>query len=149
MAKPAVFVDSSVMIAALLSSEGGSFHVLTESKDLFAFQINEYVFVEIQEILRTEFADRPGLTTDLFLLIGIAGIVILPNPTKRQVLSAAQVVAQNDAPILAAALRSSDFLITLDNGFLSASVLARAQKRSLAIMKPKQFLERQEMQRAA
>ena len=149
MAKPIVFVDSSVLITALLSSTGGSFYILTQCRNLFAFQINEYVLAETQEILRTKFADRPSIVTDLFLLLGIADVTVLPDPPKRDVLAAAKVISQNDAPILASALPSSDYLVTLDNEFLTGRVLAKALEKSLLIMKPKEFLERLRQQRAA
>jgi predicted nucleic acid-binding protein len=149
MAKLDVFVDSSVIIAALLSSEGRSSHILTQYQDLFAFQINEYVLAETQEILRSKFRDRPSLLTELFLLLGISGISVLPNPSKRDVMKAAEVVSQNDAPILASALRSSDYLLTLDNDFFTAPILARAGDKSLAIAKPGDLLEQFKTKRAA
>jgi predicted nucleic acid-binding protein len=149
MARPGVFVDSSVIIAALLSSEGGSSHILTQYQDLFAFQINEYVLAETQEILRSKFRDRPILMTELFLLLGIAGISVLPNPSRRDVMRAAEVAPQNDAPILASALRSSDYLITLDNGFFTEPILAQGHDKSLTIAKPGDLLEQLRTKRAA
>jgi predicted nucleic acid-binding protein len=85
MARPTAFIDSSVIIGALLSSEGGSFHILSQCHDLFAFQVNEYALAEIQAILHGKFTDRPSLVNELFLLLGIAGVFVLPNPTKRDV----------------------------------------------------------------
>jgi predicted nucleic acid-binding protein len=61
MARPTAFIDSSVIIAALLSSEGGSFHILTQCRGLFAFRVNEYALAEIQAILRGKLKDRPSL----------------------------------------------------------------------------------------
>ena len=141
MAKPTVFVDSSVIISALLSSTGGRFYVLTQYRDLFAFQINEYALDEIQEILRMKFPGQLTIATDLFVLLGIAKVVVLPDPSKPDVTKAAEAISENDAPILASALRASDYLVTLDNEFFDASVLDRAEKGSLVIMKPKEFIE--------
>jgi predicted nucleic acid-binding protein len=149
MAKPTAFVDSSVIIAALLSSEGGSFHILTQYRGFFAFQINEYVLAEIQQILRSKFRNRPSLITELFLLLGVADISVLANPGKRDVMRAAEAISQNDAPILASALRSSDYLITLDNDFFTKLVLARARDKSLVIAKPGDLLYKFRTQRAA
>ena len=42
MAKPAVFLDSSMIIASLLSTTGGSFYIINTLKDNFDFQTNEY-----------------------------------------------------------------------------------------------------------
>jgi predicted nucleic acid-binding protein len=148
MAKPTAFVDSSVLITALLSSTGGSFAILSQCHPFFAFQINEYVLVETQEILRTKFVKRPDLASDLFTLLGAASIVVLPDPSKREVTTAAKAISENDAPILASALKSSDYLITLDNEFLSERVRVIAKKKSLTILKPGDFLERFRAQRA-
>ena len=141
MPKPAVFIDSSVLIAALLSSTGGSFFLLTQCRGLVTFQINEYVLAETQEILRSKFAMRSGITADLFLLLGIADVTVLPDPTRREVLKIAKTISENDAPILASALASSDYLVTLDNEFLNEAVSALASEKSLLITKPKEFLE--------
>lgn len=149
MAKSTAFIDSSVIIAALLSSEGGSFHILTQYRDQFVFQVNEYALAEIQMILHGKFKDRPSLVTELFLLLGIAGVVVLPNPTKREVTKAAEAISQNDAPILASALQSSDYLITLDNEFFKESVLAQARNKSLLIAKPGDLLAQLRTQQAA
>ena len=58
MHKPIVFLDSSVIIAALLSGQGGSSYVLNQLRWDFHFQINEYVLAEVQEIIKTKFSDR-------------------------------------------------------------------------------------------
>lgn len=51
MLKNRVFVDSSILITALLSSRGGSFYILTQLKNKFHFQINNYVLDEIFLVL--------------------------------------------------------------------------------------------------
>jgi predicted nucleic acid-binding protein len=148
MAKPTAFVDSSVIIAALLSSEGGSFHILTQCQDWFAFQVNEYVLAETQDVALSSGIGRAS-SPELFLLLGIAGISVLPNPSKRDVMRATKAVPRNDAPILASALRSSNYLLTLDNGFFTEPVPARAHDKSLVIAKPGDLLEKIRTQRAA
>jgi predicted nucleic acid-binding protein len=50
MPKNRVFLDSSILITALLSSRGGSFYILTQLKDKLHFQINNYVLEEIFEV---------------------------------------------------------------------------------------------------
>jgi hypothetical protein len=122
---------------------------LTQCRDQFAFQVNEYALAEIQMILHDKFKDRPSLVTELFLLLGIAGAFVLPNPTKHDVTKVAEAISQNDAPILAFALQSSDYLITLDNEFFKESVLAQARKKSLLIAKPGDLLAQLRTQRAA
>ena len=49
MDKPSAFVDSSVFIAAILSSSGGSFYILNNFADKVIFKTNNYVLDEIFE----------------------------------------------------------------------------------------------------
>jgi len=141
MPKANIFLDSSVIITALLSATGGSFYIIEHHKNDFAFQINKYSLDEIQDILGTKFAKQPELKTKLFLLLGIAQIKILENPSKKQVLEMAKYISENDAPILASALKHSDYLLTLDNEFLKPDTVEMAKKKSLTILKPKEFIE--------
>src|SRR3989344_1233740 len=142
MAKPKVFVDSSVIIASLISSKGGSFYILNNWKEDFEFQTNEYGLNETQRVLKDKFANKPSFQSQLFLLLGTATIVILPNPTKKERDYFAQYISLIDAPILASAIQHSDYLLTLDNEFLKSDVTELAEKNSLAICKPKEFIER-------
>ena len=141
MVKPKVFVDSSVIIASLISTQGGSFYILNNWKDDFEFQTNEYGLGEIQRVLKEKFAKQATLQSQLFLLLGTATVVILPNPTKRERDRSAQYISLIDAPILASALTHSDYLLTLDNEFFEKDVMELAEKNSLAIWKPKEFIE--------
>jgi len=149
MPRPRVFVDSSVIIAALLSSTGGSFFLLTQCHGAFDFQINEYILAEVQEILRVKFARQPGLMSDLFLLLGVAHVVVLPDPRKAEVRKIAKIISENDAPILASALRSSDYLVTLDNEFFAVPLASAARPTSLRIVKPGTLLKEFKERRAA
>jgi predicted nucleic acid-binding protein len=115
MHKPIVFLDSSVIIAALLSGQGGSAFVITQLRWNFKFQINEYVLKEVQEIIKTKFSDRPNMSTQLFLWMGINPIVVIENPTKKEVVKFSKYISQNDAPILSSALNNSDYLLNLGN----------------------------------
>src|SRR3989344_4976095 len=142
MAKPKVFVDSSVIIASLISSKGGSFHILNGWKEDFEFQTNEYGLREIERILKSKCAGKPHFQSQLFLLFGTAAIVILPNPTKKERNRCAQYISVIDAPILSSAIQHSDYLLTLDNEFLKSDIVVLAEKNSLAICKPKEFIER-------
>ncbi len=141
MHKPKVFLDSSVIIAALLSSRGGSFYILTHMRNGFSFHINEYVFAEVGEVLKTKFATQSDLQKNLFLLLGLANVSTLPNPNKPEVRRAAKVISKNDAPILASALAHCDYLLTLDKEFLNPSVLDDANKRGLSILTPGSFIQ--------
>ena len=141
MHKPKVFLDSSVLIAALLSSRGGSFYILTQMRDGFSFHINEYVFAEVGEVLKTKFAAQSHLQKNLFLLLGLANVSTISSPSKLDVRRAAKVISKDDAPILASALVHCDYLITLDKEFFNPSVLANAKKKGLSILTPGSFIQ--------
>ena len=141
MAKPTVFLDSSVIIASLLSTTGGSFYIINTLKDDFELQTNEYGLKEIQRILKGKFADQPSLQSQLFLILGTSKINILPNLAKREEKQAEKYISKIDAPILAGALKHSDYLITLDNEFLKPEITGLVSKKSLTISKPKEFIE--------
>lgn len=136
-----VFIDSSILIAATLSHAGGSFYLLTELKNKFAFKINDYVFEEVLRILNTKFDSRPEFKTELFLIIGLANIEVLKNSSLVQVKKAGKFINKDDAPILAGAMENCSYLLTLDNHFLSENVSRFAIKNHLRILKPKEFLE--------
>ena len=141
MHKPKVFLDSSVIITALLSSKGGSFYILNQLKDFFIFQTNEYALAEIQEIFRTKFIKYPNLRNYLFLLLGTVHVVILPNPSKIEITRVQKYISANDSPILAGATISSDYLLTLDNEFFNKHVMDFATQKNLIILKPKEFIQ--------
>jgi putative PIN family toxin of toxin-antitoxin system len=141
MLKPRVFLDSSVIISALLSARGGSFYIINIYKNDFIFQVNQYSLDEIHDILKTKFAHQPELKTKLFVLLGASEVEILSNPSKKLVKETLNYISENDSPILASALASSDFLITLDKEFFKAQITKLATTKSLQILSPKDFIE--------
>jgi putative PIN family toxin of toxin-antitoxin system len=136
MAKPRVFLDSSVIIAALLSPQGGSSYILTELNDHLAFEISEYVFAEVRGILETKFKNEPHLLAGLLPLLGFAGVTLPFNPSRQEVRVAERYISKKDAPVLAAAWAGHDYLVTLDNEFLKPDVRAEAERRGLVVLKP-------------
>lgn len=135
-----VFLDSSVLITAVLSSRGGSFYILTQLRGECEFQINDYVFEETKRILDSKFLSTPELKTKLFLLMGASDVRTLSNPLKKEIKIAAKIIAKEDAPILASAIKHSSYLLTLDNDFLKEEVLRFAQQGGLIILKPREFI---------
>lgn len=135
-----VFLDSSVLIAALLSSSGGSFYILNEFRGKFEFQINEYVFEETTRVLDEKFRCRGDLKSRLFLLLGWAGVKILPQPPKNKIRTLKAILPKEDAPILASALENSSYLLTLDSDFLNPIVAEFSKDQGLVILKPKEFI---------
>lgn len=140
MAKPEVFLDTSVLITALLSEKGASFYLLMEYHDYCQFYINDYVLTELLDVLKRKFADRTDLHAKLFLLLGVAGIEILSSPSESELRLAAHMIESEDIPILASALKHSDYLLTLDQDFLKEKVVSFAHERELIVQKPGDFL---------
>jgi len=140
MLKNRVFVDSSILIAALLSSRGGSFYILTQLKDEFQFQINDYTLEEIFKVLDKKFYSQKKLKNYLFLLLGLAKIEVLSNPPKVLVKRLTKVINKEDAPILASALANSNYLLTLDKNFLNEKLRNFARENSILILTPKEFI---------
>ena len=82
------------------------------------------------------------MQSQLFLILGTSKISILPNPSKQEERRTAKLISKIDAPILAGALKHSDYLITLDNEFLKPEIQNLANKKSLSISRPKEFIEK-------
>jgi len=110
MLKNRVFVESSILITALLSSRGGSFYILTQLKNY------------------------------LFLLLGLARIEILPNPSQISLKRLSKIINKEDAPILASAFSNSNYLLTLDKDFLNEGVRNFARENNVLIFTPKEFI---------
>jgi predicted nucleic acid-binding protein len=135
-----VFFDSSVIVAALLSREGGSYHILSQFPDTFEFQINEYVFEEVRRLIERKFKDQPELLSNLFSIMGLSGIMTLQNPNPQEVNEAKNFISEKDASILASAIKVSDYLLTLDNEFFGSTITEIAKTNNLAILKPGDFI---------
>lgn len=141
MHKKRVFVDSSVIIAALLSSTGGSSLILkTFNQGDFIFETNEYAITEMKKAFSKKFKDE-SLADKLYLLVGLSHMRILPDPDPSFVRRMEKHVSQNDVTILASAMIHSDYLLTLDNGFFKDSVVAFANRHKVSILKPKDFID--------
>ena len=140
MAKPKVFVDSSVLIAATLSVSGGSSRLLTGMGQFFDFVINDYVLGESLMVLTHKFQDSAHLKSHLLSLLGAGEVAVLKNPSAKLVKSTARIIDLTDAPILAGALDDCNYLVTLDNDFFSPDVLTYRGLRNLKIVKPKELI---------
>jgi predicted nucleic acid-binding protein len=136
MDKPSIFLDSSVVIAALLSVQGGSSYILREKHELFEFQASEHVLSEVQDVLSGKLKEQSHLSATLFLLLGIAEVQTVPNPSKLKLASIAGIISNKDAPILVSAMEHSDYLLTLDNEFFKTAIVQVAKENNLGILKP-------------
>ena len=137
---PKVCVDTSVLIAAVLSPSGGSFYILTTLFPQFDFFINDYILEESLEVLQEKFSTSPKLKSTLFLLLGLARITIMPPPSLQEVYDIQEMINKKDAPILASALKYGAWLLTLDEDFLQETVCTFAKQQGLEILKPKDFI---------
>jgi len=142
MVKSKIFLDSSLLISATLSSTGGSFYILTSPKlnELIDLYINEYVLEESTRVIKTKFKNRHGIVSNFFLLLGVSNLTILPNPPRKDVAALSKVINMDDAPILASALEHCTYLLTLDKDFLGGQTIDYADRNNLFIMSPKDFI---------
>ncbi len=108
-----IFLDSSILIAALLSPTGGSARLCRESRanNLTAY-INHYVRDEVREVIKRKY---PTNLDRLNLLFNWSKFKIMVNPKVNLVEKVSKLINLEDAPILAGALeQEANFLITLD-----------------------------------
>jgi predicted nucleic acid-binding protein len=114
MSKARIFLDSSALIAGVLSSAGASrvLLVMAEMGDIDLL-INEHVIVECERSLAKKV---PEALPELRQTIKDAGLKILKDASPKEVQASLYVISDpNDAPILAAAIKAKvDFLVTHD-----------------------------------
>lgn len=141
MEKHKVFLDTSVLITALLSEKGASFYLLMNYHEQYRYFINEYVIQELLDVIERKFPDRADFQNKLFLLLGVACVEILALPKKSELTAVEGLVEEEDMPILASALEHCDYLLTLDRGFLREEALKFAEEKMLIVKKPGEFLK--------
>lgn len=140
MASGKIFVDTSVIIAALLSPTGGSSFLFETYRERYRFLVNEHVLKETLRIV-VEKLDNELTTEDFFRLATSIKLKIVLNPPPSILKTLDGIIEKDDRPILASALERAEYLLTLDNHFFSEAVLHRASAHGLHILKPKEFIE--------
>lgn len=140
MAKTKVFLDTSVLITALLSERGASFYLLVHFSEQCQFFINDYVLDEVIDVMQRKFSDQPDMAAALFMLLGVASVEIVSSPSEAELTSSRGIIAVEDAPILISAAEHCKYLLTLDQDFLQEEVTKFSKGRKLKIMKPGNFL---------
>lgn len=118
--RPRVFVDTSALIAALLSRNGGAGALLTlHQAGRIRFVISEYVLLELR---RSPFLRQTRFRDHLAAFI-LSNPEICPLPSMASVRRAATVISTKDAPILASARAAKvEYLVTWDKEFLSPPI---------------------------
>ena len=136
-----IFLDSSVVIAAVLSSTGGSFRLLREAHEgRVRLVVNEYVFNEVERSLRRKY---PETVERLQTLTSWCDLEVQPNPPEEVVSEFLSVTHPEDAPVIAGALHASaDFLLTLDRKHLLTEKVLQANL-PFSVMTPREFFNRQ------
>lgn len=138
--RPNLFLDSSVVISAMLSSAGGSFRLFKESSEIrLRLVINQYVLAEVQAVLARKY---PKHLDRLRALRVWTKLVVLENSPASLVRKYIHLVPPEDAPILAGAVQAkTDALITLDRKHFFNPTL-RDAKLPFAILTPQDFFQR-------
>ena len=112
--KPSVFLDASVLFAAVFSPTGAARVILRLAEsDIIELVASSQVLAEVEGALRQK---APEVLGYLALLLDRAHCHIVANPTLDQVNTWQPVVSHlPDAAVLAAALNAqADYLVTLD-----------------------------------
>lgn len=107
-----VFIDSSVLIAAAISSTGSARDLIMKSlRNKFKVAISDLVIEETQRNL-TNKAPKALPALQLFLEVLNPEVV---SPIKALVLKVSKVIEVKDAPIVAGAISSkADYLVSFD-----------------------------------
>lgn len=135
-----IFLDSSVIISALISAEGASRQVLTLCEAVIAKGIiSNKVIEEINRVIEVKL---PEIQADFDELMGRSKFEIIKKIPPDLLRKAEGWISDlNDAPILAAAkLADADVLLTLDiRHFIRDPGVSK--KSGLKIMTPGEFLQ--------
>jgi predicted nucleic acid-binding protein len=133
-----LFVDANVFFTAALSATGASREIIRlGTLGTIILIVSELVLEEAERNLA---AKRPDALPLLQLFLAIVPFEIV-EPTKQEVLAAANYTVLKDAPVVAAAMRANvDFLVTLDRKHL-VGVPEVAQESGLRIVLPEELLE--------
>jgi predicted nucleic acid-binding protein len=139
MAVPRLFIDASVFIAATASPTGGSAAVLELGR-----RGHVRLLASKQVLLEAEHNIRRKMPSDVLLrfyqYVGTLPLRIVTPATAEELAQAAEVVAEKDAHVLAAALKANvDALLTLDRKHLLAPAVRAAS--AFAIQTPGEFLQ--------
>jgi len=132
------FLDSSVIIAAVLSPRGGSFRLCREAASgRLKLVSNRYVHDEVERALRKKY---PHTLPRFRELLRWGKFGIRRNPPAAHVERYAVYLPPEDAPILAGAIGAgANFLITLDRDFMTEKV--RRAELPITIAAPKEFFQ--------
>jgi predicted nucleic acid-binding protein len=133
-----VFLDTSALLAGVMSSKGAARQILIAAElHLIELLLSSDVLIEADRNISKRF---PQLVTDYRNFIHACSPTLVEDPTREEVHASAPLVGADYAPILAAALKTkADFLITWNtNDFMTDKIPANLPMK---IMNPGQFIE--------
>ena len=133
-----LFIDSSALISGLNSPTGAAGIILSAYlSGEFSVYISEQIIEEVQRNIQLKFP----LLRESFLSFILSRPKIVKQPPLKEIKGAHKLILTEDAPILAAAIKSKpDFLITWDKKhFLKKEVISNT---SFIICTPKEFLQK-------
>jgi uncharacterized protein len=133
-----IFLDSSVLYAAAFSATGPARRLILKGlKGSIALAISDLV---LDETKRNLTKNAPLALPSFMVLVDLLPPFIT-NPTKVQVLKAAQIVHLKDAPIVAAAVKANaDYLATHDVKHLLSHAQAIADAYAITVLTPADLL---------
>lgn len=123
---PRLFLDSSVLFAAIFSATGGARELLRlSSEGLLHLLVSQDVLAESEQNLR---AKAPNRLADLVGALALAGVEITDPPDVTTVQQCQRLVNYpNDAVVLAAAVAAGvDYFVTLDRQHFLDNAALRA-----------------------
>ena len=141
MSRPRVFLDSCVLIGGLAVPSSASSGLLKLHGSFFALVLAEAVYEETKRVFRRDFAaESAELLKSLDHLLKRLVSERLPHASAREVEQAGKLIKhQNDAPILAAAIKAKpDWLITDNTKDFTEEV---SKRTGLRIATPGRFLD--------
>lgn len=137
---PRIFLDTSVLIAALFSSKGASAEILKLARaEKIQVYISQYVIDETRKTLQLKGAQ---LLPVFDRILEIKTFSLLPKPPKKQINLVKFIIKDSkDVPILALAMhKKADYLVTLDRkDFIDDQQVAKKSK--LKIVTPGSFVK--------
>jgi putative PIN family toxin of toxin-antitoxin system len=132
-----VFLDTSALIAGLISQTGAAREVLRLCE---AGVVETLVSTQVLTEADRNLSDKlPRLVADYRLLIQSIAPTLVDDPTREEVSQVAGLIHANDAPILAAAIAAeADYLVTWNTKHFHQPKVQRAVR--FQIVTPGEFL---------
>jgi predicted nucleic acid-binding protein len=133
-----IFLDSSVLYAAAFSKSGPARRLILKGLEgSITLSLSDLVLEETKRNL----TKNAPMALPSFTILADLFAPVITNPTKAQVLKAAQIVHLKDAPIVAAAAKAkADYLATHDVKHLLSHAQAIADAYGMTVIAPAELL---------